>query len=64
MPIPKTRPDLTELVTKSFQKLRAELDSAGPKLAKLPCVDEWTVKDLLAVRAWWTEHEQIGRAHV
>jgi hypothetical protein len=55
MPIPSTRPELTELVTTSYAKLRSELDSAGPEVAELPCVDAWTVKDLLAVRAWWTE---------
>jgi hypothetical protein len=55
MPIPKTRNELTELVTTSFAKLRTELDSGGPALALLPCVDNWSVKDLLAVRAWWTE---------
>jgi len=54
MPIPKTRDELTELVTTSFAKLRTELDNGGPALAELPCVDNWTVKDLLAVRAWWT----------
>jgi len=24
-------------------------------LGTLPCVDDWSVKDLLAVRVWWTE---------
>ena len=56
MPIPKTRSELTELVGSTYSKLRAELDAAGPGIADLPCVDDWTVKDLLAVRAWWTEH--------
>ena len=55
MPIPTTRSELTELVTTSFAKLNAELDQGGPALGKLPCVDTWSVKDLLAVRAWWTE---------
>jgi hypothetical protein len=55
MPIPKTRDELTELVESSWEKLRRELDEAGPKVAQLNCVDDWTVKDLLAVRAWWTE---------
>ena len=56
MPIPKTRAELEDLVNSSFEKLRAELDAAGPRAGSLPCVDDWTVKDLLAVRAWWTEH--------
>ncbi len=55
MPIPKTRRELIELVTTSFEKLQTELDDAGAELADLPSVDDWSVKDLLAVRAWWTE---------
>lgn len=56
MPIPETRSELTELVTKTFAKLRVELERAGPELGQLPCVEQWSVKDLLAVRVWWTEH--------
>ena len=55
MPIPRTRSELTDLVETSFAKLRQELEQAGPGLARLPCVEDWSVKDLLAVRAWWTE---------
>lgn len=55
MPIPQTRAELTELTRSSFEKLQIELDQAGPSVGELHCVDEWTVKDLLAVRAWWTE---------
>jgi len=55
MPIPKTRAELIGLVTKTFTALRGELEQGGPRLAQLPCVDDWSVKDLLAVRAWWTE---------
>ena len=33
-----------------------ELEAAGPKVGSLPCVDDWSIKDLLAVRAWWTEN--------
>ncbi len=54
MPIPTTRSELEEQVRSSFAKLKDELDSAGPKIGKLPCVDDWSVKDLLAVRVWWT----------
>jgi hypothetical protein len=56
MPIPKTRAELTSEVGSSYAKLRAELDAAGSSIAELPCVDEWSVKDLLAVRTWWTDH--------
>ena len=56
MPIPKTRAELTEQARSSYEKLRAELDAAGSGIAEFPCVDDWSVKDLLAVRMWWTEH--------
>lgn len=56
MPIPKSRADLRDSACETFGKLRAELDAAGPRAGSLPCVDDWTVKDLLAVRLWWTEH--------
>ncbi len=56
MPIPKTRGELTSQIRSSYTKLRAELDAAGSSVSALPCVDEWSVKDLLAVRTWWTEH--------
>jgi len=55
MPIPRTRQALNDLVTSAFEKLESELDGVGPEVGDLPCVDDWTVKDLLAVRAWWTE---------
>jgi len=55
MPIPRTRAELVEQVTSSHARLTAELDAAGPRAGSLPCVDDWTIKDLLAVRVWWTE---------
>lgn len=55
MAIPKTRSELLDQLKTSFQKLTAELDGAGEGVASLTAVDSWTVKDLLAVRAWWTE---------
>jgi hypothetical protein len=55
MPIPRTRAELTDLTRSAFEKLRAELETAGGRAGSIPCVDDWTVKDLLAVRAWWTE---------
>jgi hypothetical protein len=56
MPIPKTRAELTEQLQSTFGKLRDELDDGGPRLGTLQCVDDWSVKDLLAVRVWWTEN--------
>ncbi len=56
MPIPKTRAELTDSVRSTFAKLDAELDAAGPRAGSIPCIDDWRIKDLLAVRAWWTEN--------
>ena len=56
VPIPTTRAEVTDLVESSFEKLRVEMDNGGAELAKLRCVDDWSVKDLLAVRAWWTDN--------
>ena len=55
MTIPTTRTELENLVDSTYAKLRNELDNAGPRAGRLPCVDDWTIKDLLAVRVWWTE---------
>ena len=55
MPIPSTRGELIDLTRSTFERLRVELDAAGARVGNLPCVDDWSVKDLLAVRAWWTE---------
>ncbi len=54
MAIPKTRDELIDQVTLSYENLSTDLDGGGPSLARLVCLDDWTVKDLLAVRAWWT----------
>ena len=56
MPIPITRAELTDLTHSTYEKLRAELEAAGARVGSLPCVDDWSVKELLAVRAWWTEN--------
>jgi hypothetical protein len=55
VPIPKTRAELIDHLTTSFARLREELDGAGPRPGGIPCVDDWSIKDLLAVRAWWAE---------
>lgn len=54
MPIPKTRPELLTQIETSFQKLCEDLDRLGPQHADRVCVDDWSVRELLAVRAWWT----------
>ena len=55
MPIPSTRAELVDQTRAAFERLRAELEAAGPRAAPLPSVDDWSVKDLLVVRAWWSE---------
>ncbi len=54
--IPKTRKELVNMIENNFAKLEEELDEAGDGVASLICVDDWSVRDLLAVRAWWTEN--------
>ena len=54
MAIPKTRKELLEQLVPAWEKLDDELRNAGSNIGDLPCIDAWTVKDLLAVRVWWT----------
>jgi len=42
MPIPKSRTELIEYVQSTFEKLRVELDAAGPGAGNIHCVDDWT----------------------
>lgn len=39
----------------SYGKLKQEIDVLDDELAGRICVDDWSIKDLLAVRLWWTE---------
>ncbi len=55
MPIPETRAQLLEQLETSFSKLWQEIEAGGPRLGSRPCIDGWTVKELLAVRTWWSE---------
>jgi hypothetical protein len=55
MPIPTTRAELTELVTATWDKLAADLERVDAEVAEAVCVDDWTVRDLLSVRVWWSE---------
>ena len=54
MPIPKTRAQLLDQITSEFDKLNDELQNIDATSAELICVDNWRIKDLLAVRLWWT----------
>lgn len=56
MPIPKTRDELLNLIEMEFKKLDIELRNVDTQLANEICVDDWTIKDLLAVRLWWTKN--------
>lgn len=55
MPIPRSRDELVTYIHSTFGKLWIELEASGPRVGNIPCVDDWSIKDLLAVRAWWTE---------
>ncbi len=54
MPIPQTRRQLVDQIETAFKKLDAELRDIDTEMATRLCVDDWSVKDLLAVRLWWT----------
>ena len=56
MLIPKTRAELVAQLDTSYGKLRSEIEQGGPRLGSMRCIDDWTVKELLAVRTWWTEN--------
>ena len=53
--VPRTRKQLIDAVTSTYAELQSELASGGPRLGSVVCVDNWTVKELLAVRCWWSE---------
>jgi hypothetical protein len=55
MPIPRTRAELVDLITTTYGKLAADLEDVDQETAELPCTEDWSIKDLLAVRARWTE---------
>jgi len=55
MAIPKTRDELLDQVESESAKLSKQLDEGGSAIEDLVCADEWTVKDLLAIRVWWSE---------
>lgn len=55
MPIPKSRNDLIEQIETSYSKLDTLLDEITDETAGAICVEDWTVKELLAVRCWWSE---------
>ena len=52
--IPKSRDELINIIQINFDKLISDLDDYGPKVSKLKTENNWTVKELLGIRAWWT----------
>jgi len=56
MPIPKTRAELITQLETSYGKLQSEIEQGGRRLSSVHSIDDWTVKELLSVRAWWTEN--------
>ena len=55
MPIPKNREDLVVSIREQFQKLAQTLDKCGPGFGSAAVTEEWDVKQLLAIRAWWSK---------
>ena len=55
MAIPTDRTELAEQMTSAFEKLWAEVERLDEASSRRICVDDWTIKDLLAVRVWWAE---------
>ena len=55
MPIPQNRNDLNEQLADSIAKLDLVLRQLDETHAQQTCVDGWSVRDLLAVRVWWSE---------
>lgn len=43
------------MASDEFARLRTELDDCLETLADVDCIDDWTVKELLAVRLWWSK---------
>lgn len=52
--IPKNRSDLVQLIETHFSKLATEFDGLDEKDASLMCDADFSIKDILAVRLWWT----------
>ena len=55
MPIPRTRQELVSALESSFDKLTEELAKVPSDSAGTICVDDWTIRDLIAVRHWWSQ---------
>lgn len=52
--IPTCRSDLLLLINKHYSKLSDELKSLETKHALLACEKDFSIKDIIAIRLWWT----------
>ena len=55
MPTPPSRQELIEQVESALATLRGEMNKLGADAGPHRCVATWSVKNLRAFRAWWTE---------
>lgn len=55
MPIPKTREELVDSLHETFARLQTELEALPEQAECYLCADEWTIRDLVCVRLWWSQ---------
>ena len=55
MPPPRSRSELLGALEVAFEALRRAICDRDEIFGALPAVDDWSVRELLAVRVWWTE---------
>ena len=53
--IPKNRQDLQALLDRNFARLLDAVDDLSPQDARLMCDEQFSIKDILAVRLWWAD---------
>ncbi len=53
--IPQNRSHLMELIDGHFDKLLRELEDIDDTSAAAMCDEDFSIKDILAVRVWWSE---------
>ena len=55
MPIPQSREELIDQVESAFIKLSAEIEALSESDWETVCVEDWSIKQVLAIRSWWSE---------
>ena len=53
--IPKNRKHLNELIEKNFDNLMSELKNLENNQFDLKCDENFTIRDIIAIRIWWSE---------